>query len=89
MADLFGHTEPKEPFKDIRNTRDSVAEEKARLCLELGSLVTKCPASVSQGSIQKTRAWMENLKKAKKVLGSTRSTVPELKSAIQQMRSYE
>jgi hypothetical protein len=42
-ADLFGHVEPAKEFRDIRNTRESVADEKARLCLELNSLCRTPP----------------------------------------------
>lgn len=39
MSDLFGHAPPSRPFKDIRKQRDSVAERKAELVLELGGLI--------------------------------------------------
>lgn len=34
---------PQAPFKDIRNTRPSAAEEKAVLCLQLGRLCKTPP----------------------------------------------
>lgn len=43
MSDLFGYEPPQVPFKDIRNTRESVAEEKARLCMRLNELCRTPP----------------------------------------------
>lgn len=89
MTDLFGYAAPTKPFKDIRNQRDSVAEQKAELCLQLKRLVNTVPDSVRSGSIQNTRAWMARQEKAKKVLASSRSSVAELTDQIAQMRAYD
>jgi len=70
------------PFKDIRNQRESVAEEEARLLLELGRLMRKAPASVNAGSVQKVRMWVAAVKSAQKVAGSARSSVPDISRAI-------
>jgi hypothetical protein len=88
MTDLFGHQTPPQAFKDIRNTRPSVAEEKAQLCLALGEKVKRCPPSVASGSIQVTRAWVATQKAAIKVLKSSRSSVFDLQQAIKSMDQY-
>lgn len=88
-GDLFGHTTPAKPFKDIRNQRDAVAEKKAELCLQLSRLVAVVPASVRNGSIQITRAWIARQTKAKKVLANSRSSITDLTDAVAQMRAYE
>jgi O-acetyl-ADP-ribose deacetylase (regulator of RNase III) len=46
------------------------------------------PASVVNGSIQRTRQWVADRKKAEKVAKSTRSSVPELQGALSMMRAY-
>lgn len=53
MTDLFGYAEPAAPFRDIRNTRESVAEEKARLCLELNA-ICKTPPPVARRRVDKS-----------------------------------
>lgn len=42
QIDFIGDLPPPRPFKDIRNTRSSSAEEKAQLVIELGRLCAKC-----------------------------------------------
>jgi len=42
-ADLFGFEPPRAKFTDIRNQRESIAEEKARLCMELNELCRTPP----------------------------------------------
>lgn len=88
-GDLFGYVEPRPEFKDIRNQRPSTAEEKAALCLTLGELCRKCPASIRGGNVKQVREWRAHADKAQKVLGSRRSSIAELTAAIAQMRSYE
>lgn len=87
-ADLFGYSPPSQPFTDIRNQRDGVAEEKAVLCMQLGELCRKVPASICSASIEKTRAWTHARTRALKVLNSKRSSRTELTEAIKQMRSF-
>lgn len=87
-GDLFGYMPPRPGFKDIRNQRPSVAEEKAALCLTLGELCRKVPLSICNGDVKRVREWRGHLEKAQKVLSSKRSSVQELTAAIQQMRSY-
>lgn len=87
--DLFGYTEPKAPFRDIRNQRDSVAEERAELCAVLNRLTRSVPASIRGASINKTRAYMAERERCLKMLKSSRSSRTELLSAINTMRRYE
>lgn len=43
MSDLFGFEAPRAPFRDIRDQRPSVAEQKAILCKRLGELLRTPP----------------------------------------------
>lgn len=70
LSDLFGHTPAKPIRPDIRNQRESVAEEKARLCLELNSLCKSPPRSLNSASINVVRAWRVEHKAASKILAS-------------------
>lgn len=76
------------PFKDIRNTRESVAQEKARLCLELGALIKHPPPAVINGSVQIVREWTAARAAAAKVAASSRSSGQELRTAINNMRRF-
>jgi hypothetical protein len=87
-GDLFGYTPEPEPFTDIRNQRDSVAEEKAVLCMQLSELCRKVPPSICSASAEKTRAFMHARERAKKVLMGKRSSRTELAEAIKNLRSY-
>lgn len=87
-TDLFGYTPPRAPFKDIRPQRDSVAEEKAILCKQLGELCRTVPESIRSADIRRTREWVACMERAKKVLSSKRSSRVELQGAIEQMRAY-
>lgn len=89
MSDLFGHIVEAVPFKDIRNQRESVAEEKARLCLELNTILQKAPRALGSASIQKVRAYKLAHKASLKVLQCKTSSRQELESAINTMRTYE
>ncbi|HQR98131.1 MULTISPECIES: hypothetical protein [unclassified Polaromonas] len=86
--DLFGYASPRPAFKDIGNQRDTVAEEKAILCKQLGELFRSVPKSIQSADIKKTREWMHHLEMAKKVLASSRSSRTQLQTAVDQMRSY-
>ena len=86
--DFFCQQKQAAPFMDIRNTRPTVAEEKAALAFELGRLCMKPPKSVVNGSIQATRAWVDAQKKALKLVRSPRASVQELTSAIGSMRGF-
>ncbi len=89
MTDLFGHTAPSPAFVDIRNQRESVAEEKARLCMELNALCKTPPRSLNSASINQVRAWRATHKQACKALSSKDSSRTDLQSAINSMRGFE
>jgi hypothetical protein len=76
------------PFKDIRNTRPSVAEEKARLLMELGVLLRKVPESVKSGSVNRVREWREDQGKAAKVAANSRASAQEIRTAINSFNRY-
>ena len=88
MTDLFGYAAPVASFKDIRNQRESVAEEKARLCLELNALIKRAPQFLSTASIQTVRAWQITHKAARKTFSSKGSSRAELLRAIDSLRKY-
>lgn len=87
QPDFFGNSQ-EAPFKDIRNTRPSAAEEKANLCLELGRLCTKPPPGVVNGSVEYTRRWLAAQKDALAVAKNSRSSVARLTAAISNMRGF-
>jgi len=87
--DWVGDLPPPRPFKDIRSTRPSVAEEKAQLCLELGALCHAVPAAIRDGSIDKTREWITAQKAALKIAKNSRASVQELTAAINNMRRFK
>jgi hypothetical protein len=89
QVDIFGETPPVRPFKDIRNWRSSVAEDKAELALVLGHLLNKVPPSVRDGSVQVVREWREAREKGAKVAASTRSSVQDLRSAISWLERFK
>jgi hypothetical protein len=81
--------EPRKPFKDIRNQRDSVAEEKARLLLELGELINKAPPKLmTGGTVKEVREWKAAREAAAKVAGNRRSSVMEIGYQIKNMRAH-
>lgn len=88
MSDLFGFSPPRPAFKDTRNTRPTVAQQKAELLLELGRLINRIPASVRDGSIQKTREWRFTREAAQKIAANSRSSVHDLTRAIGSMKPY-
>lgn len=88
QIDFIGGGSVPKPFRDIRNTRPTVAEEKATLCLELGRLCSAVPPRVRNGSINLTREWVAVQKKARALVGNSRASVCELTAAITSMRRY-
>lgn len=89
QVDFVGGPEPAQRFLgQTTNTRESSAAEKAQLCLALGYLMKKPPPAVVNGSVQLTRRWLCDLRKAKKVARSTKCTAPELRGAISMMCAY-
>lgn len=92
QLDIEGNLPPepeRKPFKDVRNLRPTVAEEKAQLCLRIGELCKKPPACVANGSIQLTRQWVEARKAALAVAKRMKATVPELTAALSSMERFK
>lgn len=88
QLDWVGEPQRK-PFKDIRNTRESSAEEKARLALELGEMCNKCPASIKNGgSVNEVRNWKHAREYAMKVAGNKRASINDLTAAINSMKRW-
>lgn len=77
------------PAKLISNQRPTVAEEKAELCLRIGVLCKKPPASIINGSVQMTREWVAARKAAMATAGKVRSTVPELTAVLSSMERFK
>lgn len=75
-------------FRDIRNQRPGVAEQKATKLLQLGALLKRVPAKVRGGSVQCVRQWRAQHAKATKVAGNPRSSVTEIESAINAMELW-
>ena len=88
QVDWVGSAALPKPFRDIRNQRDSVAEEKARLSLELHDLLARVPMVAKNGSVNAVREWKATHTECKKVVESSRSSVHELRSAINRMRRF-
>jgi hypothetical protein len=88
MSDLFGHVVERPAFVDIRNQRESLAEEKARLCQELNSLLRKTPTAQAIGTVEKVRAYKYAHKGALKVLQSKASSRQELGTAISSIAAF-
>lgn len=80
---------PKPEFKDIRNTKPFVAEEKARLALMLGDLVNKVPMSVRNGSVDQVRLWKMDREVSFKAVKNPKSSVNDLQSAISRMLKWK
>ncbi len=76
------------PFKDIRNTRPSTAEEKAHLHMTLGRLCKTPPPKVLNGSVRLTREWLQHQKAGLALAGNARASVPQLTAQIATLRSY-
>lgn len=89
MSDLFGFAPEKAEFVDIRNQRDSVAEEKAQLCKQLNDKLRKVPVGINSASVNKVRQYKRDHERCLKILASKRSSRAELLGAIESMRAYE
>lgn len=90
QLDWVGH-EPKKRkgFKDIRNTRDAVAEHKAQLCDKLRILMHSVPSALKAGgSINEVREFKNALGAAHKVYASARSSVFELEQQLNSLRQH-
>jgi hypothetical protein len=89
VTDLFGSIEtPPREFKDIRNQRESIAEEKARLCADLNTLLRRTPKASAIGTIQQVRGYRAAHKLALRILQSKTSSRQELLSAITSMQGW-
>lgn len=88
MTDLFGQTAERPEFKDIGNQRESVAQEKARLCAELNSLLRRTPKAARIASVQQVTAYKHAYKVALKICQSKTSSRQELTSAISSMSGW-
>lgn len=88
-VDMFGHLPRTEKSGNTKDTRNSVASEKAELCFRLNRLCKTVPDSVKNGSVQLVRKWQADQSKAMKVFISSKSSVNELTCAINQMLSYK
>ena len=90
MSDFFGDDAPpsRRPAAQ-RNTRPTIAEEKARLALELSAYCLKSPPVVVNGSVQQVRLWKSRQEAAMKILKSSRHSVTQLEIAIRQMREFK
>lgn len=75
-------------FRDIGNQRASTAEGKAVLLLELGGLLNHIPHKVRSASINSTRQWVALRAEVAKVAKNQRSSVGQIRAAINTMRSW-
>lgn len=76
------------PFRDIRNTRPSVAEEKAILARDLGLMARKIPKAYQDWSVNRVREFVAAQKKAIKLAAGKNSSVPDLTSAMTNLKRY-
>ena len=88
MTDLFGQSEVRPEFKDIGNQRESVAQEKARLCAELNTLLRRTPKPSAIATVQQVTAYKHAHKLALKVCQSKASSRQELQCAINSMNAW-
>lgn len=88
QIDFIGDLPPLRPFKDVRNTRSSAAEEKAQLLLALGRLCQTPPQSVRNGSVNLTRDWIACQKKGLALAANSRASVNDLSIAVKNMRRF-
>lgn len=87
QLDFVGNL-PQATFKDIRNQRESVAEQKARLCKQIGDICNKVPSQIANGSINQVRAWRLTRDSAMKTAGSSRASVHQLEQALNSMARW-
>jgi len=86
--DAFEAPAPQKRFADIRNQRNSVAEEKAYLLRQLGDLINRVPPSVASGGVATVRAWKEARKTAAAVAAESSASVPQITAQINNMRRF-
>lgn len=88
FLDLLGREQPRVEFKDIRNTRESVAARKAELLMTLGALIRKVPPCITGGGIEATQMWVADQKASAKVAASKTASVPDIERAIATMQAW-
>ena len=89
QLDWVGAVNTGAQFKDIRNQRPSVAEEKAERALRLGRLCNTIPPHIkSGGSVNAVREWTAARNAAAKVAANKRASVAELDAAINNMGRF-
>lgn len=89
QVDWVGATSKKvRQFKDIRNQNTKLAEEKARLCHQIGALTNRVPAAIMASGVVKTREWMAARDASAKTVANSRSSVAELQIALKRMQAF-
>lgn len=86
--DAFAQPTQTMQFVDIRNQRNSVAEEKACLLRQLGDLINRVPPSVASGGIVTVRAWKDARKTAAAVAAKSSASVPQITAQTNNMRRF-
>lgn len=76
-------------LKEIGNQNARVAEEKARLCHQIGALTNRVPAAIMAAGIKKTREWVAARDASAKVVANSRASVTELQIALKRMQTFE
>lgn len=74
--------------RQMRDTRDSVADQKAHLSLRLHKLCQYCPDAVRNGDVFRTREWVSRQAAAKKTAAKVRSSANELQMAVTSLEGY-
>jgi hypothetical protein len=82
-----GVREPRQPAQ-AGNKRPSVAEEKAKLCLQLGNMVRKVPPAYSDWSYERVVDFKRNQEAAIKVVMKKNATATEYRCAINNMQRF-
>jgi predicted translin family RNA/ssDNA-binding protein len=72
----------------VINRRKSVQDEKDRLRQELRIASVKVPKDLGSASVEETRRWVESQKRAVKLLSKERASVPELRTALDELVNY-
>ena len=89
QTDWVGDARKAKVAKDIRDQRDAVAAEKARLCLRITELCRTIPPKLKTGGfVHEVRQWKEAREKCLKVSANKRSSVHELEAAMNIMARW-
>jgi hypothetical protein len=90
QIDWVGSTAKKSSaFKDIKNQGSKTAEQKARLCHEIGALTNRVPPSIMAAGIEKTREWVAAREASAKVVANQRSSINALQIALKRMQAFK